>query len=164
VERINNIINKTIKTICRVAIFVIVTLTFVQIVSRFFGISMVWSQEIILFSFIWMIFFGATLGTANHEHYNFNMFVMKLPEKIRKRFAVFAQICIMALAVILLIYGIEYSIISLRRFSPALRLKMFWFVIPIPLSGILMIYFTLLNISKIITGKLDLYENPLDKD
>ncbi|MBR3118235.1 MAG: TRAP transporter small permease subunit, partial [Oceanobacillus sp.] len=52
-----------------------------QIVTRHLGISVIWTEEVANYSFIWGIFMGAAVMVNRREHFNFDFLIRKLNGK-----------------------------------------------------------------------------------
>ena len=75
-----------------------VTLSFVQVVLRyFFNSGFTWVPEIVVFSFISMTLFGASTGIRNGVHIGVDVIVKLLPPKFQKFSDIFAKLSGVAL-------------------------------------------------------------------
>jgi TRAP-type C4-dicarboxylate transport system permease small subunit len=105
--------------------------------------SMGWSDEIIEFGFAWMVFLGAAALWRTRSHFR----VEVLPEKLARRksgrmLEIFLSLCALAF---LLIFTYEGSLIAIRATdrSPILELpRTLWYMV-LPISGVIMIGYTI---------------------
>jgi len=106
----------------------------VQIVTRYLGISVIWTEEVANYSFIWAIFMGAAVMVNRREHFNFDFLAMKLKGKKRAGLHIVIDAIVLIFSVFLTIYGYEavttfwsYNWIAL----PALKMGYIWLAIPV---------------------------------
>lgn len=119
---------------------------FIQVVLRYvFAMSFLWGEELSLFAFIWCIFLGTAICSSRHTHFSFDMFYA-----LRGRAAgvqrLIVDLCVLAVTVVIVITGWQFSTLSLARLSPALGITLFVPTIVIPVSGVLMTLVCLMDI------------------
>lgn len=112
---------------------------FIQVVMRYvFATSFLWGEELSLFAFIWSVFLGAVVGVRRRIHLGFDF----LPELLTGRWAVAQRLVInlsiLAVALLLLLEGWTFALLSVQRLSPALGISLFVPTLVIPISGGLM--------------------------
>ena len=115
-------------------IFLLATLT--QIVSRYLGISVLWTEEASTYFFIWMVFMGASVMINKKQHFSFNLLSQKLKGKSLEILNLIINSIVLIFSLILLGYGIyitkifwNYNWISITS------IKMGWMWISIPIMG-----------------------------
>lgn len=64
---------------CFLSIFVMTT--FIQVISRYFHISVIWTEELSVNAFIWSILLGAAVMTRKKK--TFQLFFLKKQNRIR---------------------------------------------------------------------------------
>jgi tripartite ATP-independent transporter DctM subunit len=80
------------------------------VISRYvFGLPLVWSEEVVSISFIWLTMLGAAIALHRHEHLRLNLFVDMLPERPRQLAMALAQVLVAALILVLLRPAYEYA-------------------------------------------------------
>ena len=104
-----------------------------------------WSEEIVLTLMVYMAVLSATLAIRKRSHIRMTAFDNYLPKKVLLVSDLIADLALMALAVVLLIYGIKFcnSPLSLRGKYASLPLSKFWQYLCIPVAGGSMIIFLL---------------------
>jgi TRAP-type transport system small permease protein len=129
---------------------------FIQVVLRYvFAMSFLWGEELSLFAFIWCIFLGTAICSARHAHFSFDMF-----SELRGRAGgvqrLVVDLCVLAVTVVMIVTGWQFSVLSLARLSPALGITLFVPTIVMPASGVLMTLVCLMDIwrdcRQIVTG------------
>jgi tripartite ATP-independent transporter DctM subunit len=73
-----------------------------------FGKPLVWSDEVVSISFVWLTMLGAAIALYRNEHLRLNLFVDMLPERPREFVHAFALVAIAALLLVLLKPAYEY--------------------------------------------------------
>ena len=80
--------------------------TLLQILTRFMGWSVIWTEELANYSFIWAIFMGAAVMVNRKEHFTFDFLQMKLPRKMKLYLDIFIDVLLLAFNIVLLVYGV----------------------------------------------------------
>lgn len=79
--------------VCRVLLVMFVTLLFAQILSReIFGHSIIWSEELSVYLFVWFVFLGASYAAKLSAHNRVTFQYRWLPEKVCTLFELLADI------------------------------------------------------------------------
>lgn len=67
--------------------------SFAQVVNRYaFGRSFSWTDEIVIFSMVWVTFFGSALAVSRNSHTRIDFFVSLFPPKIRSWILAFSDV------------------------------------------------------------------------
>ena len=104
------------------------------------------SEEIVLTLMAYMAVLSATLAIRRGAHIRMTAFDTYLPKKVMMVSDVLADLAVMALGVVLVIYGIRFcnSPLSIRgKYASIPTLSKFWQYLPIPVAGVGMIIFEL---------------------
>ncbi len=104
-----------------------------------------WSEEIVLTLMAYMAVLSATLAIRRRAHIRMTAFDTYLPKKVLMVSDVLADLAVLVLGVVLVIYGIRFcnSPLSLRGKYASIPLSKFWQYLPIPVAGVGMIIFEL---------------------
>lgn len=120
--------------ILALTIFLLSTLT--QIISRYLGVSVVWTEEASTYFFIWMVFMGASVMVNKKQHFSFNLLNQKLTGKKLEILNLVVNVIVLIFSLLLLGYGAyitkifwNYNWISITS------IKMGWMWISIPIMG-----------------------------
>jgi TRAP-type transport system small permease protein len=115
--------------------------------------SMGWADEIIEFAFAWMVFLGAAALWRGRSHFRVEILPEKLAGKKSGRvLEIFLSLCAF---VFLIIFTYEGGLIAIRATdrSPILELpKTLWYL-SIPLSGAIMIGYTIRDLIAFFRGR-----------
>ncbi|MEY2622291.1 MAG: hypothetical protein RIT26_2111 [Pseudomonadota bacterium] len=80
------------------------------VISRYvFGLPLVWSEEVVSISFIWLTMLGAAIALQRQEHLRLNLFVDLLPPRARQFAGAVAHVLVAALLLTLMRPAIEYA-------------------------------------------------------
>ena len=137
------ILNKIVTTVDKVqrkvgiiafVIFLLSVLT--QIVSRYMGISVLWTEEASTYFFIWMVFMGASVMVNKKQHFSFNLLSQKLKGRNLAILHFVVNLIVLSFTLILLGYGIYITKVFWNyNWMSIPSIKMGWMWISIPIMG-----------------------------
>ena len=124
----------------------------VQIFSRYLGVSLIWTEDVSLYSFIWAVFMGASAMVYERRHFAFTSLSDHIRAPIGKLLiSVLISAVILAFAFFMLIYGIRIA----KQFwnyrwvtIPAFKRGPVWLCVPVA-GGTMALYSAVLIISDI---------------
>ncbi len=139
---------KIIMFICKLLLIGDIVITTWAVLGRYvpFIDDPHWSEEIVLTFMVYMAVLSATLAIRKRAHIRMTSFDNKLPKRAIQVLDLAADLAVMALGVVLLIYGIKSvnSPLSLRGHYASLpNLSKMWQYLPVPIAGLGMIVFEL---------------------
>ncbi len=105
-----------------------------------------WSEEIVLTMMVYMAVLSATLAIRKRAHIRMTAFDKYLPKKLLMVLDLLADIAVLVLGIVLVVYGFQFcnSPLSIRgKYASIPTLSKFWQYLPIPVAGIGMIIFEL---------------------
>lgn len=105
----------------------IVVIMGIQVIMRYvFRSSLVWSEEVSRYLFIWMVFIGISYGIKNGSHMRIDMLEHFIP-KFRKGLEFLADLCFFVFAAYMIRPGISVisSLITTGQTSPAGEIPMY---------------------------------------
>jgi TRAP-type C4-dicarboxylate transport system permease small subunit len=122
---------------------------FIQVVLRYvFAMSFLWGEELSLFAFIWCVFLGTAVCSWRHTHFSFDMLAGRLSPRAEGVQKLIVDLCVLAVTVVILVTGWQFSNLSVARLSPALGITLFVPTIVIPVSGVLLTLVCLMDIAR----------------
>ncbi|HUG22510.1 TRAP transporter small permease [Piscinibacter sp.] len=130
---------------------------FIQVLLRYlFATSFLWGEELSLFAFIWSVFLGSAICSRRHVHFSFDMFDTLLTGRAAAFQRLLVDLAVLAVTVLLVAAGWDFSRLSLQSWSPALGITLFVPTVIIPLAGALMLVVSVVDIARdgraLITG------------
>lgn len=156
------IFNKVIKFLewFLVTIFALLVLDVLfQVFSRYvLGTSFTWTEEFARFSLIWMTIVGAAYLNGKREHLSMDFLYQKFSESNRKKAAILIEVLIFLFALIVMFIGggnLVYTTLHLEQLSGTLRLPLGYIYAIMPGSGLLIMSFSIYNISRILINKIN---------
>jgi len=139
---------KIVMFICKVLLIADIIITSWVVVGRYlpFVTTPFWGEEIILTLMVYMAVLSATLAIRTRAHIRMTAFDKYLPKKVLTVSDLLADIAVLALGVVLIIFGIKFcnSPLSLRgKYASIPTLSKVWQYLPIVVAGVGMVIFEL---------------------
>ena len=151
--KVRNALSRVLNVLAGGCFLAMVALTCWQVFTRYILQNpSSWSEELVSYLFAWMALFGASLVVGERGHMNIPIVVERMGEKGRKFFAIFAELVALVFSGVILVYGgIQITSLAMGQMTSSLGLPIGVFYIILPLSGVLNIVYTILNIVDIAT-------------
>ena len=151
-ETLRKRLDKVLEFICCTLLALMTILVTWQVVSRYvLNNPSTVTEELVLFSFVWMGLLGGAYLFGKNEHMAMTFLFDKLSEKNQIKVRIFFELVIMAFAVFILVFGgWNMSKLSMGQLSSSLQIPMGYIYLALPLSGITTMIYNALNISYII--------------
>jgi TRAP-type transport system small permease protein len=113
-----------------------------QIISRYTALipSYIWTEEMARFLFIWMIMIGAMVGVREYSHFEVDVWP-KLSRRAEAAVRITARLGILAMAMIFVVGGIEFTRFAWYRTSELAELPLWLIHIAWPVAGVTWIVF-----------------------
>lgn len=117
-----------------------VVICFQVIIRYFFNDSVYWAEELAIYSIIAMTFIGASMGVRYGSHISVDVLNAIAPPIINKILHIVAAIIGIIFSIYIIYYGtfLFHTTWNRGQLSPAMRLPMAIFYLPIIVSGVLM--------------------------
>lgn len=152
-KQLRKILNYALKVLAGVSFLAMVALTCWQVFTRYILQNpSSWSEELVSYLFAWMSLLGASIVVGERGHMNIPIVVERMGKKGRKFFAIFAEIVALVFAGVILVYGgLQITNLAMGQMTSSLGVPIGIFYIVLPLSGVINIVYTILNIVDIAT-------------
>jgi TRAP-type C4-dicarboxylate transport system permease small subunit len=162
-------IKKHVDLVLEIAVstlMVILVLTVLwQVISRFIlGMPSPYTDELAGFLLIWVGLLGAAYATGQKQHLAINLLAAKLSLKNQIRQQVFINVLIVVFAIAVMVVGginLSYITLFLQQISAALRIPVGMVYLVIPLSGLLIIFYAVVDIILVLKTKSTTLGNPI---
>ncbi|MCB9279963.1 MAG: TRAP transporter small permease [Lewinellaceae bacterium] len=108
-----------------------------------------WSEELARFLLIWIGILGAAYASGQNMHLAIDLLMPKLTDTNQRRLKVLINTLIILFALTVLVIGgarLMYITNVLGQLSPALRVPMYVVYSVMPLSGLLVIYYKIVDL------------------
>jgi len=123
-----------------VGLLLLIMLIFLAALLRFWGIDMSWSVDLAQLTFAWTCFIGADLALAQNRHMGVDMFLLKLPRKVRLTIEMLNSVMIFAFLVFVAVYGMSLCIVNWQRSFQTLPISYSLVTASAPTGALLMIF------------------------
>lgn len=162
-KQLRKILNNILDVLAGVSFLVMVLLTCWQVFTRYvLQNPSSWSEELVSYMFGWMSLFGASIVVGERGHMNIPILVDRMGSGARKALAVFAEIVACLFAGIILLYGgLQITSLAMGQMTSSLGVPIGIFYIVLPVSGVLNVIYTILNIIGILDGSIS--TDPVDE-
>ena len=109
-DRIFSILNR-LEEIILVAMFAaMVLIIFIQVIMRKANNSLVWSEELGKFLFVWISWLGISIGQRKGEHIKITMLTDRFPFRVAQIFNIISDIIVICICAVTLYYGVTLVI------------------------------------------------------
>lgn len=151
-ETLRNGLDKIIEIFCIVLMAVMTTLVTWQVITRYvFNNPSAVTEQLCQYLFIWLVLFGAAYIFGRREHMQITFVRDKLPQKIGIICDILQEGIIFVFTFGVLVIGGYLSVIKqMVQFDAALRIPIGVVYAAIPISGVFILFYSILNIKKII--------------
>ncbi|WP_053361742.1 TRAP transporter small permease [Bacillus sp. FJAT-27251] len=107
----------------------------------FFSYTPKWSEEVSLLLFIWIGFLGIAVGFREKLHIGVGLFVGMMPEKAQTFFDYIAKFLVIAVSIIFIIYGYQFTVLMGGSTMPGTGLPNSVQYIVVPFTGVIMLIY-----------------------
>lgn len=167
---IMNTVDQAVRKLCLGLLSLLLAVVVLNVVMRYvFDNSLVWANELSRYLMVWfaLLMTAALINTDDHLN------VTLVYEKFTLRTRYWIQIVMMLMYVVIglmwTIFGLDYTLTAgLRAEAPALNFQLIWVYIVIPISGVLVIAFSLARLLRLVilgeTGQLETQYAPATEE
>lgn len=132
----------------------VILIVFAQVVSRnIFRSNIRWSQEISLLLIIWMAFLGIAIGADKKLHIAVEVFYVRFPRVVQRIIDVLIHLIVISVGLVFLFYGVRLMMFTKKSFLPVTKWSGALMYLTIPISGLCLIYFEILDMVGLRTFK-----------
>ncbi|MGL5122788.1 MAG: TRAP transporter small permease [Fusobacteriaceae bacterium] len=118
-----------------------------QVISRYiFGFTPRWSEEVALILMVWFTFIGMSIGVKRGIHISIEYFLDRVPNNIKKMIIKFDDILMIIFGGILFVNGYKLSEMMMWSIMPSIGLPTTVIYAVTPISGALIIIYSLLRL------------------
>lgn len=125
--RIKHGLTHALEMVIVASLAIMALLVFGNVVLRYaFDSGIAFSEELARLLFVWLIFLGAILASAQHAHIGFDSLVKSLPTIGKKTLIVLTGALMLVACVIFIIGGWQQTVINLDNTYPVLGISYAW--------------------------------------
>lgn len=160
-ERTGRALLRTLELIIVICLAVMGILVFGNVILRYvFNSGIAISEELSRLLFVWLIFLGAVIASAQRLHIGFDSLVQSAPHPIRKALALFTGALILIGCFIFIKGGWEQMVINLGNTYPVMGITYAWLYGVAVVFGVLMLFPVCNNLWRVLTN----HEEALTQD
>ncbi|MHA7943649.1 TRAP transporter small permease [Formosa sp. 3Alg 14/1] len=129
-----------------------------QVFSRYIlKMSFSFTEEFARFSLIWLSILGAAYLNARREHLSMDFLYRKWSAKNQKKASIVIEVLVFLFATIVMVIGgfnLVYITLHLNQLSGTLRIPLGYIYMILPISGLIIMMFSVYHISGLLTNKI----------
>lgn len=142
-KKISDLLSKVICSLLFVFVIVLVSVTFLQVLCRFvFRVPIVWSEEVVRMSFVWLIFLGSAVAVKEGTHLTLDMLVSSFNKKGQYIMRMVVLVITLIAAGIMLYAGFNYVVRNIGKTAVTMPIPSNFVYVSAPVSALLMLFFT----------------------
>ncbi|MEY8337660.1 TRAP transporter small permease [Lachnospiraceae bacterium 62-35] len=155
IDRTKQILNKSLSAACAILLAFMSMLTCYQVFMRYvIRRPSTMSEDILSYSFVWLSLLATALVFGERDHMNLTFFVDKMGSGMRKGMAVFSEFLVLAVSLLVFVFGGKgFMDVGAIQVSPTLNITMDIIYSILPISGVLICLYSMINIVEIIRDK-----------
>ncbi|VUS42857.1 TRAP transporter small permease [Klebsiella huaxiensis] len=141
-------LDRLLEIVCCLVLTIMVVVSCWQVISRYLvGRPSTITEELLRFMLVWISMLGMAYVAGKQQHISLTLLIDKVSANVRHWWTIVLQLTFMAFSAwILIIGGLKISAISMLQVSPALGIPMGKVYYALPISGVLIIIYSLMNI------------------
>lgn len=126
-NRLFYILNHTEEIVIIAMFAVMVAVIFLQVIMRYvFSNSLVWSEELGKFLFVWITWLGISLGERKGEHIKITMLLDRLPFKVAQFVNLLSEIVVIAICAVTFYYGVDLVMSQMTTHYAGIKISVSW--------------------------------------
>ena len=157
-EKFRTALNKALELLAGLSMAVMVILTTYQVIARYiFNSPSTWSEELVGYLFGWSTLFGATIVSGERGHMNIPILIDRFNPPLRKAFHIFGEVIAFVFSATILVFGgWQVSNLAMGQQTSSLGVAVGVFYWVMPLCGVVIALYSILNIIGIANGSISL--------
>lgn len=153
-NKIRKVIDTVLSSACAVIFAAMVVIGTYQIVTRFiFKSPSTVSEELLTYSFTWMALLSSAYVFGKRDHMRMGFMADKASPGGQKALSILGEVLILLLASSVMVYGgVTITKLTMTQSTASLGIPMGVVYTIIPISGLLIVFYAVLNIVDLISG------------
>ncbi|MEI3609488.1 TRAP transporter small permease [Pseudogracilibacillus sp. SO10305] len=136
IKKVMNVLDRILLIIALTMLASMTLIILYQVFSRqLLSYTPAWSEELSRVLFVWVAFFGIAYGFKHKLHIGVGLLAEMLPEFIQTIFDILAKVTIIIFGILMIYYGINFTVLMMDSTLPGLRLPSSVLYIVIPITG-----------------------------
>ena len=128
------------EAVCAVCLGLMASCIMLQVVLRvLFDDAVPWAEEVAVYSMVFAVYLGASLGVRERAHIRVLIFVNLLPEQLKKVVLTIADLVWFSFVILMIVQSMSYMelLFETTFISPGLGIEQRWFQLVVPFSLVL---------------------------
>jgi TRAP-type C4-dicarboxylate transport system permease small subunit len=171
-KAVKKVLDRSLEVLVMVVVAVLVLDVLWQVFTRFvLNDPSTWTEELAVFMLIWVSLLGAAVALNRGAHLGIDYFVGKLAPRPRLYTEVFVFLSVSAFSLFVMTLGgssLVASTLELGQESPALRVKVGYVYLAIPISGFFLTLYGVIGLAErlreLARGRIELHEHVTQAD
>ena len=157
-EKLRKALNGVLNVLAGGSMAVMAILTTYQVVARYiFNSPSTWSEELVGYLFGWSTMLGATIVSGERGHMNIPILVDRFQPGMRKAFHIRREVVAFVFSATILVFGgWQVSNLAMGQQTSSLGVAVGVFYWVMPLCGVVILLYSVLNIIGIANGTISL--------
>ncbi len=153
-HKIRRVVDLVLSSACAVIFAAMVVIGSYQIITRFiFKSPSTVSEELLTYSFTWMALLASAYVFGKRDHMRMGFMADQAGPGGQKVLSIISEVLIMLLAASVMIYGgVTIMDLTMTQSTASLGIPMGVVYTIIPISGVLIVFYAVLNLADLITG------------
>jgi TRAP-type transport system small permease protein len=141
-QRLTDAYARLLEMLLAACVAIIIIPVTLQIISRYTALipSYIWTEEMARFLFIWAIMIGAMVGVREAQHFEVDVWP-NLPRRAEAAVRIVSRIGVLALALVFIIAGLEFTRFAWNRTSELADLPLWLIHVAWPVAGFTWVVF-----------------------
>lgn len=121
-----------------------------QLFARWFSFTLSWASEFACLIFVWQTMLGSAVASRHLLHIGVDMLVNALHGKVKKAMLIIANVVLLIGLGIFTYSSAVYTLGQIDHFATSFHMSLAWFYASLPISGIIMIFYTVIQMLEVI--------------
>lgn len=150
-RKIGDRINEYSKVFIGVQCLIMTAVIVVQVILRLFTqITIHWAMELACYLFVWSTMLGSAIASKSLLHIKVDVLTNALKGKIKTSVQIISYLCLFLALIVFIISGAQHSLNQIGQKAITMPFSMGWVFISIPISGVLMMYHSIVQFLELI--------------
>jgi TRAP-type C4-dicarboxylate transport system permease small subunit len=133
---------------------VMVAAVVIEVIARYvFHRPLLWTEEVAKLAFTWLAFLGAAIAARHNEHIQVETLVELFPRPIRHGLGILVRVAGVMFLIVVTVYSALFAISEIDSTSAAMEISKAWWVLPIPISTVLISMYMMRDLVTVIRGE-----------
>lgn len=155
-NKLRKCVNQALEILAGGSLLAMVILTSWQVITRYLLKNpSTWSEELVSYLFAFASLFGAAIVSGERNHMNIPILIERMGHKMQVAFGILGELVAALFSLTILIYGgFKISILAMGQMTSSLHIPIGVFYVVLPVTGVLILLYSVLNIIEIVQGKI----------